>query len=216
MRHILTVVMLLTVLPLEAGVQGDLRAAGKLYKQKKYGQALAKYNDILKENPTQQEAALGAGTAAYYLKDYASAQSAFTQAAEPDNPRQTDALFNLGNAYYRAKNTDKAQQSYRQAILKNPQDKEAIHNLQLLLEEKQNQQNQNNQNEQNQNDNSSNQNPQDGQNNSQGQQDPQEQQSSQADKDAAERVMQMAQDKEAKQQPQKGAGTTDDLVEKDW
>ncbi len=220
MRNWTVLLMCLITLPLQAGVQGDLRSGGQLYKHKKYGQALVKYNQILQKNPTQQEAAFGAGAAAYYLKDYDAAQAAFTQAAEQNTPRQTDALFNLGNAYYRAKNTEKAQHAYRQTILKNPQDKEAIHNLQLLLEE-QSQQNQNNQNNDNKNDNSSNQQPQGGQNQQQGEQEKQDSQqqqqaSSQADQEAAQRVMQMAQDQEAKQQPQHGGSAADDLIEKDW
>lgn len=219
MRIITTGLLLLLTLPALANSQSDLRDGGKLYKQKKYGQALAKYNEILKESPSSQEAAIGAGAAAYYLKDYGMAQAAFKQAAEPNNPRQTDALFNLGNAYYRAQETDKAKQAYRQVILKNPQDKEAIHNLQLLLEENQNQQNQNNQNDKNQDKNSNNQNPQGGSDDSKSNQDQQQQnqpQPSQTDKDAADRVMQMAKDQEAKPQQQHGAGTADNSVEKDW
>lgn len=215
MRNTIVFFLLVCTLPLHASVQGDLRSGGKLYQQKKYGQALGKYNAILQENPSDPEAALGAGAAAYYLKDYAAAQAAFTQAAETNFPRQQDALFNLGNTYYRAGNTEKAKQTYRQAILKNPQDKEAIHNLQLLLENNQNQQNQNNQNQQNQDKNSPNQQPQ---NQQQADKQPQDQQPqpSQADKDAADRVMQMAQGQEAKQQPQNGPGAADEWIEKDW
>ncbi len=233
MRNLLTGFLLFITLPVAAGLQGDLRNGGKLYKHKKYGQALAQYNEILKENPSSQEAAIGAGASAYYLKDYAAAQAAFKQAAEPDNIRQMDALFNLGNAYYRANDTDKAKQAYRQAILKNPQDKDAIHNLQLVEEEQQNQQNQNNQNDKNQQNQSKNKNPQnkkdnpqdghddsqDSQDDSQAQQNPQNQQQpqpSQAQKDAADRVMQMAKDQETKPQPHNGAGVADDSVEKDW
>ena len=219
------IIFLLVCLPvtLAAGVQADLRTSGKLYKQKKYGQALAGYNAILKEHPANQEAALGAGASAYYLKDYKTAQTAFHQAAEMQAPRATDALFNLGNAFYRAKDSDQAQQAFRQAILRNPQDKEAIHNLQLLLQEKQSQNNQNNKNNQNQDKNSNNQQPQSGQSPQSGNEQPQEQekqnqqpQPSDADQEAAQKVMQMAQEQEAKQNPQKGPGALDNLVEKDW
>ena len=206
-------------LPLWAGVQSDLRQSGKLYEQKKYGQALSKYNDILKEHPSNQEAALGAGSAAYYLKDYEAAQSAFSQASEQVTPRQSDAFFNLGNAYYRAQNAQKAKQAYRQAILKNPQDKEAIHNLQIILEENQNQQNNNNQNNQNEKDDSSNQQPKGGQQPQNGGDNSEKNEPSQADKDAAQRIMQMAQQQENQlRQTQQGnnRGVSDNLIEKDW
>ena len=219
MRKWMICLSVFCALPLWAGVQGDLRQSGKLYKQKKYGQALSKYNDILKEHPANQEAALGAGAAAYYLTDYAAAQAAISQASEQATPRQPDAFFNLGNAYYRAQNAQKAKQAYRQAILKNPQDKEAIHNLQIILEEKQNQQNNNQQNDQNEKDNSSNEQPQGGQPPQSGGDNSEKNEPSQADKDAAQRIMQMAQQQEDQlQQKQQGnrQGTADNLIEKDW
>ena len=206
-------------LPLYAGVQGDLRTGGNLYKQKKYGQALSQYNQILSQHPSHLEALIGAGTSSYYLKDYATAQAAFKQAASQDSARKEDALFNLGNAYYRAHDTEKAQQAYRQAILRNPADKEAIHNLQLLLEEKNNQQNQNNQNNQNEDKNSPNQNPQNNPTpqNGQGQESPKDSSASQTDKDAADRVLQMARDKEFQEQPRSNRGSADNnSIEKDW
>ena len=210
--------LLFITLPLYAGVRGDLRKGGKLYRQKKYGQALSKYHEILQRDPHQEEASLGAGAAAYYLKDYAAAQTAFEQAAQQQGPRQTDALFNLGNSYYRAQQPQQALKAYRQAILKNPNDKEAIHNLQLILESQQNQANQNQQNNQNQNNNSSNQQNQKDQKNQGDKPDKSENSSSQnpADKEAADRVMQMAQDQEFKPYPQTGKGAADSSVEKDW
>ena len=83
-------------------------------------------------------------TPAYYLKEYEQAAQSFENAAEQPGKLQQDAWFNLGNTYYRAQNKDKAVAAYKQAILQNPQDKEAIHNLQLVLQQQQNQQNQNN------------------------------------------------------------------------
>ena len=219
MRKWMIVLSVFGALPLWAGVQGDLRQGGQLYEQKKYGQALTKYNEILKEHPSNQEAALGAGASAYYLKDYGAAESAFSHAADQNTPRQADAFFNLGNAYYRAQDTQKAQQAYRQAILKNPQDKEAIHNLQIILEEKQNKQNNDNQNDKNEQNDSSNQQPQNGQDPQKGDNQQEQNGPSQADKDAADRVMQMAQQQENRQQQQSSQGrkgTADNLVEKDW
>ncbi len=203
--------LLLIALPLQAGVRGDLRAGGKLYKQKKYGQALAKYNQVLEQHPAETEAALGAGAAAYYLKDYATAKQAFEQAAEQEtNPQRTDALFNLGNTYYRANQTDQAKQAFRQAILKNPGDKEALHNFQLLLQEQKNQQNKNNQNDKNQDKQSPNQDKQPQNNPAQS---PDQQDT--AAKEAADRVMQMAREREVKPSSpsQQGQGNN---VEKDW
>ena len=219
MRKLACLFLLCTTTAAFAGVRADLRQGGKLYQDKKYGQALSKYNEILQNSPENQPAVFGAGAAAYYLKDYQSAQKDFEQAAQLEGELEQDALFNLGNAYYRAGNSEKAEEAYRQAIVLNPKDKEAIHNLQLLLQQKQNQQNQNDQNQQNQDQNSSNQSQQNqqaqalsqDQQNQQNPSDPQDQMK----KDDADRVMQMARENERKKPTQSGAAQGN-TVEKDW
>lgn len=214
----------LFALPLHAGVNSQLRQAGKLYKQEKYGQALASYQKALQQDPSNAQAAFGVGAAAYYLKEYQQAQQAFENIPNTQSSLEQDALFNLGNTFYRSGQKEQAIEAYKQAILQNPQDKEAIHNLQLVLQDQQNQQNKNNQNNQNQNKNSQNQQQQDQQNSagqsSQDQQNQQPQQpqeqKNQLDQQSAQRVMQLARDNEYKRPTQLGQNTADDQVEKDW
>ena len=218
MKKLLCLVLLFAAFSAHAGVRAELRQGGKLYEDKKYGQALSKYTEALQKDPTNEDAAFGAGAAAYYLKDYQSAEQAFEQTAQQAGELMQDSLFNLGNTYYRAGNTEKAIEAYRQAIVKNPKDKEAVHNLQLLLQQQQNQQNQNNQNQQNQDQNSSNQSQQNqedkGSAADQQQQNPSNPQD-QMNKDDANRVMQMARENEYRKPTQPGnvQGST---VEKDW
>lgn len=219
MKKFACLILLLAVNSAYAGVRADLRQGGKLYENKKYGQALSKYNEILQENPKNEDASFGAGAAAYYLKDYQAAEKSFEQTVQQQGEREQDALFNLGNAYYRAGNVKEAEKAYRQAIVKNPKDKEAVHNLQLLLQQQQNQQNQNNQNQQNQDPDSSNQNQQNQA--SQGASEDQQDQPSpadlqdQMDKADADRVMQMARENEYKKPTRPGAAQGSN-VEKDW
>lgn len=216
MRTPLLFLLLIAAAPAAAGVQAGLREGGQLFEEKKYGQALAAYNQILRDAPQNEAASFGAGAAAYYLKDYGSAEAAFKQAARQEGGLQQDALFNLGNAYYRAGDKKQAAAVYRQVILNNPKDKEAIHNLQLILEEQQNQNNQNNQNDQNQSQNSPNQSGggNDDSQNSTGDQ-PQNSAQEQQNKDMADRIMQMARENEHKK-PQAAGAAQDDTVEKDW
>ncbi len=216
MRTPLLFLLLLTAVPAFAGVQAGLREGGKLFEEKKYGQALAAYNQILRDKPQDEAASFGAGAAAYYLKDYGSAEAAFKQAARQEGSLKEDALFNLGNAYYRAGDKKKAAEIYRQVILQNPKDKDAVHNLQLILEEQQNQNNNDNQNNQNQNQDSPNQSGGGAQNdqNSAGDQ-TQNSSQNQENKDAADRIMQMARENEYKK-PQSAGAAQDDTVEKDW
>lgn len=210
--------ILLTSVSLFSATRGDLRKGGNLYQKKQYGQALSTYQQILKDSPANDEAAFGAGAASYYLKDYQTAQNAFEGLSNQEGKLQQDALFNLGNTYYRANQNDKAADAYRQAILKNPQDKEALHNLQLIINQQQNQNNQNDQNQQNQDKDSQNQDKNDNQNKGQSPQDGQQQNPSkdQMDKEDAQRVMQIARDNEHKAPQQKGNNGPSSHVEKDW
>ena len=220
MKKLTCFLLLLLASSAVAGVRGDLREAGKLYQDKKYGQALTKYQTALKKAPHKEQASFGAGASSYYLKDYQSAEKAFESTAEQNGKLRQDALFNLGNAYYRAGNKEKAVSAYRQAIIANPKDKEAVHNLQLIIEQQQSEQNQNNQNTQNNSQNSSNQSQQDQNNKGQS---PQEQGQEEKpstpqdamNKDDAARVMQMARENEYKKPTQQGAAQ-DPTVEKDW
>lgn len=226
MRKILLLALFSVALPLTVfGNSGSLRQAGTFYKQKKYGQALAEYKDLLQKDPQNGEAAFGAGASAYQLKDYTTAKRYFEQAALDDkDPRTADAYFNMGNTFYRAGDLKKAAAAYRKTLTINPRDKEAIHNLQLVLnqQQQQNQQNKNDQNQQNQDNNSKNQDkdkspqnkgdaPQD--KNEEGNEKPS--QPDQMKQDDAQRVMQMARDNEYKAQPHSAAPTTV-TVEKDW
>ncbi len=214
----------LITLPLQAGVNADVRQGSKLYQKGKYGQALSAFEHALQQDPKNQSASFGAGASAYYLKEYDQAAQSFENAAGQPGTLQQDAWFNLGNTYYRTQNKEKAIASYKQAILQNPQDKEAIHNLQLVLQQ-QAQQNKNNQNQQNENENSNNQDKQDnpdhkGQAPQQQPQQPSSPQPQEAqdnqEKQAADRVLQLARDSEYKKPTQPGPSANDEQVEKDW
>ena len=226
MRFCVLFLFLAISAPLQAGVRGDVRQGGKLYAQEKYGEALSSYEKALQADPQNAQAQFGAGAAAYYLKEYDQAASAFENTAENSGELRQDALFNLGNTHYRAGHKEEAIAAYKQAILHNPQDKEAIHNLQLLLKE-QKQQNKNNQNKDNKDKNSQNQDKQEQQNNkgqAPQQQDPQQNKQPQEpqpqqegmNKQDANRVMQLARDNEFKRPSHPGQGAQDESVEKDW
>ena len=194
--------------------------------KEKYGEALSHYEKALQADPQNDQAQFGAGAAAYYLKEYDQAAQAFENTAENSGKLRQDSLFNVGNTHYRAGHKEEAIAAYKQAILHNPQDKEAIHNLQLLLKEQQ-QQNKNNQNNENKDKNSQNQDQKEQQNNK-GQapqqqdsqqnkqpQDPQPQEQG-MNKQDANRVMQLARDNEFKRPSHPGQSAEDPRVEKDW
>lgn len=74
---------------------------------------------------------MGAGAAAWRLKDYGAAQRHFGAALllARTTPEQTDALYNLGNAHYALGNWRAAAEAYQAVLLDRPQDKKAQANL---------------------------------------------------------------------------------------
>lgn len=201
-----------------AGVRGRLREGGKYYNDQKYGSALNSYNEILKQSPNDQRALFNAGNAYYRLNEYTQAEETYKKAASVTGDYSQSALFNLGNAYYRAGNRQKAIESYKAAVLADPQDKEAIHNLQLVMQqEQQDKDNQNNNNNQDQS--SDNQNQQNNDSKGQAPQQRQQQdqnQSGQLSKNDADRVMAMAKENEYKRASGGGSNSPERTVEKDW
>ena len=198
----------------EAGVRGDFRKGGKFYNSQKYGSALNSYQEILKKYPKNQSALFNTGNAYYRLNEYTQAEDAFKKASQESGEYAQHALFNLGNTYYKAGDMEKAKESYKAAILKDPTDKEAIHNLQLLLQEQQQQQQNDDDSQKNQNQNSGGQGQQD-QEDSKGQSQQQNGQEGKLSQEDAQRIMSMAKENEYKK-PTGGNNRSGQLVEKDW
>lgn len=200
-----------------AGAGADLSKGSRLYKDQKYGQALTAYQEALAKDPYNQEALFNIGAAHYRLKEYQEAEQAWQNASQKPGERQQDALFNLGNAFYRGQDFDSAISAYRKAILQNPQDKEAIHNLQIVLEQKQQKQD-NPSNQNNQGDNKQNKNNSGGQDNQQQKEQEQQNQanSSQMSPEEAQRVAQMAKENEYRPSYANPGQAENSGIEKDW
>ena len=201
-----------------AGVRGQLRQGGKFYNDQKYGSALNHYNEVLKKHPHHQPALFNAGNAYYRLHEYTQAEEVYKKAAQTDGDYSQSALFNLGNTYYKAGKKEEAKKAFQAAIVKNPADKEAVHNLQLILQEEQEQKQDNQQNNNdNQQQNSDNQSQQNQDQNSQApeQQNDSQEQQGQLSKSDADRIMSMARENEHKA-PSASRGRPEKPVEKDW
>lgn len=220
MRKTLLFLFVLTAVSAAAGVRTDLREGGELYEEGKYGQALSKYIEAVEKEPGNEKAVFNAGNAYYQLKDYQNAEKAYEDVIGKEGKFSQDAQFNLGNAYYRAGDKAKAVKAYEKAILMNLKDKEAVHNLQIVLQQENSQNNQN-QNQNNQSDNSQNQDKQDNrdgkgqapQNEDQNQPQPDRED---MQKEDASRVMQMAKENEHKKPVSSGQSPMGANVEKDW
>ncbi len=198
-------------------VWGNLRQGGKFYNDQKYGSALNSYTEVLKKNPNHQQALFNAGNAYYRLNEYTQAEEAYKKASQISEDYGQSALFNLGNTYYKAGKKEQAKQAFQAAILQDPSDKDAIHNLQLILQEEQqqNQQNNQNNNNNNQNQNSDNQNQQNDDQQAQAPDQQNENHQGQLSKSDADRIMSMARENEQKSNSG-SRGRPEKMVDKDW
>ncbi len=161
MRLLLALLALIVFnFPLFAGGNADLRKGNKAYDEEKYGEAFEYYNKTAEAGQAER-GAYNSAAALYRLKDYDAALEAYDSLKGSEDFKQ-DSYYNSANAYFEQGNKEEAAKSLRQALLLNREDKEALHNLQFILKQQQNEKDQQNKNN-NQGDNK---NQQDNQDNS--------------------------------------------------
>ncbi|ACC98673.1 Tetratricopeptide TPR_2 repeat protein [Elusimicrobium minutum Pei191] len=190
-----------------ASAKDLLIKGGKEYGRAKYGAALDTYKQAAKKDGSAAEPVYNMGAAYYKLKDYENSVKMYESSAKYEGWLKQNSYFNLGNAYFRSGKQEEAKAAYKQAILINPQDKEAIHNLQILLQNNKEDKNSENKKEEENKDPEN----KDSQGNSESKQD----QMSQGD---AKRLMQMAKEQEQKDRNrnQQKYGAAGGGVIKDW
>lgn len=214
MRTKLVLFFALLVLSRSAFASGSglLRSGNSAYNNQKYGIAFDLYQQAAhKGSPAYGQ--YNSGAALYRLKDYNNAAKAYMDAAEQNPKLKEDAYFNAGNAYY---HSDKAKAAafYRSAYLMNLKDEEALHNLQLTLQEQKK-----DKDDKDNKDNKNNQNNQDKQNNknnkSDNQQEKQDKGQDNISKEEADSVLQMLKEQGNNVLPP-AAKPRQETVDKDW
>ncbi len=137
LRHagIATLFVLLGSLPLQADEFARHNNEGnKLAKQEQFDQALQRYHEARVERPDRPEVGYNIGNV-YHLegkfdsaaKEYQNALSALTGPVAPQ------ASYNLGNTLFRMQQYGPAIEAYKGALIENPSDIDAKHNLELAL-----------------------------------------------------------------------------------
>ena len=118
--------------------------ARSLTDDKKYDEAIAYYNDLLKTDPNNSESYLALG-GAYFERaqgkqadarkaDFVLAGDAYAKAGDL-KPTDADLPFNAALAYQNAGVWDKAEVQWRQALKRRPDDVEALSSLGMVLAE---------------------------------------------------------------------------------
>ena len=169
------------------------------FAQQAYEEALRSYQQAQAESPALAEPFYNAANVLYREGKYEEALKELQKAASfPQADKVAQAsLFNAGNSAYNTKSWEAAIESYRQALLRNPDDVDAKHNLELALQQQQQEQ----QDQQQQDQQSQDQQQQDQQSQDQQQQDQQKQDQQKQDQQKQDGQGQQDQQNQDQQNP---------------
>ncbi|HAM35631.1 MAG TPA: hypothetical protein DEB40_03610 [Elusimicrobia bacterium] len=137
LRRVAAGLLLLALIPAPAraaGAESDLRAGNKLYEKMRYEEALQRYRRAQKPGDPRPE--FNSADALFRLEDYDLAAQGFLRLAEdPKAPpaMRADAYYNLGNALAGKQDYRGAVAAFRRAVVLNPKDTDARHNLAVAL-----------------------------------------------------------------------------------
>jgi tetratricopeptide (TPR) repeat protein len=98
-----------------AGIKAAYAEAATLSNAGKYDEAIAKFNEVIKDVPNCGECYIGIGTSAGAKKDYAAAEAAYKKAIEI-NPNSADAYNGLATIYNDQKKFDEAKAMSAEAM----------------------------------------------------------------------------------------------------
>jgi Ca-activated chloride channel family protein len=124
--------------PLDASAQAgraQVREGNRLYEQGRYQEAHEKYLEALAEAPESGLVRYNDGNALYKSGDFGRAVEAYRRALESgDEGLAAAAWYNLGNALFRQEQLEASLEAYKQALRLRPDDADAKHNLERVLE----------------------------------------------------------------------------------
>ena len=102
------------------------------YKNKKFEEAKAYYEQILTARENDAAASLGLGASQYQLGDIPNAAKSFEEALKSEDTNIQDrAYYNLGNSLYSQQKMKESIAYYRKALELNPKDEDAKFNYEL-------------------------------------------------------------------------------------
>ena len=118
----------------EDSVRTRNQEANEMFGRGEYEEALAAYQELLSERPDIPELSYNAGNTLHRLQEYERAIAESQRALPPlDNHLGADTYFAIGNHLLALQRVEEAYVAYRQALLLEPGDQDAKHNLELTL-----------------------------------------------------------------------------------
>lgn len=230
-KYICILILCLTpVLLMAQSTRKRVEEGNQLYTDKKYDQALTKYQDALLSNPENKRIQYNVGNTLYWKKKYEEALQEFQKViGTQELPLEQQTYFNMGNTMYRLGKLPESILAYQQALKMDPNDMDAKYNLEYVRrklkenaekqenpQSQQNQQQQSQQNQQEQQDQDQKKDPQE--KNQEDQPQPGEQmQEKKLSKEEAERILDaLKNDEKDLQKKRKMKASGKSRIKKDW
>ncbi|NOY76344.1 MAG: tetratricopeptide repeat protein [Calditrichaeota bacterium] len=110
-----------------------VKKGNEAFKNKKFDEALNKYQDALLKNPESPLIHFNVGDALYKKKNYKEALKSYQKALNSkDIHVQEQAYYNLGNCLYKLGKLPESILSYKEALKLDPNDRDAKYNLEYV------------------------------------------------------------------------------------
>lgn len=123
--------------------RAEVGEGNRLYAEGRFDEAYEKYLEALRDNPDSPVIRFNEGNALYQTQEFQRALEAYRAAIESgDQELVSKAWYNLGNALYRQQQLEQALEAYKQSLRLDPNDEDAKHNLERVLQQMQQQQQQ--------------------------------------------------------------------------
>lgn len=110
-----------------------IREGNELYAEKKYDQALNRYQDALLSVPENRRIQFNVANALYQKKKYEEAMKEFQKVVGTEElPLEEQTYFNMGNTLFRLGKLPESILAYQQALKIDPNDMDAKYNLEYV------------------------------------------------------------------------------------
>lgn len=110
-----------------------VKEGNRLYKEKKYAEALSRYHEAHTLNPDRAEIPFNIGNGFYRQERFPEARKSHEEAIRlGSGPLVAKAYYNIGNSLYREGNLEGALEAYKKAIDMNPSDQDTKYNIEFI------------------------------------------------------------------------------------
>jgi len=110
-----------------------VKKGNELYSEKKYDQALTKYQDALLSSPENERIQFNVANTLYWKKNYEEALEEYRKVVGTQElDLEQHSYFNLGNTLYRMGKLPESILAYQQALKLDPGDMDAKYNLEFV------------------------------------------------------------------------------------